>query len=67
MRLTKGADWLEETVEETWVYHAFPNEHWHRIRTNSPLERIMREIGGEPASSEPSPTAKRPSTRPWPG
>ncbi len=44
MRLTKGADWLEETVEETWVYHAFPNEHWRRIRTNNPLERIMREI-----------------------
>ncbi len=44
MRLTKGADWLEETVEETWVYYAFPNEHWRRIRTNSPLERIMREI-----------------------
>ncbi len=44
MRLTKVADWLEETVEEIWVYHAFPNEHWRRIRTNNPLERIMREI-----------------------
>ncbi len=44
MRLTRGADWLEETVEETWVYHAFPNEHWRRIRTDNPLERIMREI-----------------------
>ncbi len=44
MRLTKVADWLEETVEETLVYHAFPSEHWRRIRTNNPLERIMREI-----------------------
>ncbi len=44
MRLTKVTDWLEETVEETWVYYAFPNEHWHRIRTDNPLERIMREI-----------------------
>jgi transposase-like protein len=23
---------------------SFPNEHWTRIRTNNPLERIMREI-----------------------
>ncbi len=44
MRLPKVADWLEETVEETWVYHTFPHEHWRRIRTDNPLERIMREI-----------------------
>jgi putative transposase len=25
-------------------YYAFPSEHWRRIRTNNPLERIMREI-----------------------
>ena len=23
---------------------AFPREHWMRIRTNNPLERMMREI-----------------------
>ncbi len=44
MRLSKVAQWLEETVDETLVYYAFPNEHWRRIRTNNPLERIMREI-----------------------
>jgi hypothetical protein len=26
------------------AYLAFPSEHWRRIRTNNPLERIMREI-----------------------
>jgi len=25
-------------------YMRFPMEHWRRIRTNNPLERIMREI-----------------------
>jgi putative transposase len=25
-------------------YYAFPEEHWRRIRTNNPLERILREI-----------------------
>ena len=29
---------------ETLAYYAFPEEHWRRIRTNNPLERIMREI-----------------------
>ena len=31
-------------VSETLAYYAFPEEHWRRIRTNNPLERIMREI-----------------------
>ena len=26
------------------TYYAFPDIHWHKIRTNNPLERIMREI-----------------------
>jgi putative transposase len=30
--------------EETFAYYAFPEEHWRRIRTNNPLERILREI-----------------------
>ena|ERR1700730_2655370 len=25
-------------------YYAFPEQHWRRIRTNNPLERILREI-----------------------
>jgi hypothetical protein len=31
-------------VDETLTYYAFPEEHWRRIRTNNPLERILREI-----------------------
>ena len=44
MKLGKVATWVEETVDETFSYYAFPDEHWRRIRTNNPLERIMREI-----------------------
>lgn len=44
MKLGSVADWVAETVEETLAYYSFPNEHWRRIRTNNPLERIMREI-----------------------
>ena len=35
---------MEAAVEETLSYYAFPEEHWRRIRTNNPLERILREI-----------------------
>jgi putative transposase len=38
------AELVEVAVEETLSYYAFPEEHWRRIRTNNPLERILREI-----------------------
>ena len=44
MKLAKAAKIVEEGVSETLSYMAFPREHWTRIRTNNPLERIMREI-----------------------
>jgi len=44
MRLGKVADWAEETAQETLAYYKYPDRHWQRIRTNNPLERIMREI-----------------------
>ena len=44
MKLAKAARIVEEGVGETLSYMAFPREHWTRLRTNNPLERIMREI-----------------------
>lgn len=44
MRLGKAAELVEHAVDETLAYYAFPEEHWRRIRTNNPLERLMREI-----------------------
>ncbi len=44
MRLSKAAAVLREGIHETLRYLAFPREHWRRIRTNNPLERINREI-----------------------
>jgi putative transposase len=44
MKLAKAAKIVEEGVAETLSYMRFPREHWTRIRTNNPLERIMREI-----------------------
>jgi putative transposase len=44
MKLYKASECLFNGIEETLVYMSFPLEHWQRIRTNNPLERIMREI-----------------------
>ena len=45
--MNTAADLVERTVQETLTtltYYAFPDIHWQKIRTNNPLERIMREI-----------------------
>jgi putative transposase len=44
MKLKKAAELVETGIEETLSYMHFPREHWIRIRTNNPLERIMKEI-----------------------
>jgi transposase-like protein len=44
MKLGKAANLLSEGIQETLSYYDFPEEHHRRIRTNNPLERIMREI-----------------------
>ena len=43
-RLSKAADKVRDSIEETLTFMDFPEEHWMRIRTNNTLERINREI-----------------------
>jgi len=44
MRLPKAAELVERCIDETLTYYQYPQQHWVRIRTNIPLERIMQEI-----------------------
>ena len=44
MKLAGAADIVTKGVEETLQYFQFPSEHWRSLRTNNPLERVMREI-----------------------
>ena len=44
MKLAKAAGIVSEGCEETLRYMSFPREHWRSIRTNNPMERIIREI-----------------------
>ena len=51
-KMSKAADLVEQSVHETLTYYAFPDIHWQKIRTDNPLERIMRERSvAEPAWS----------------
>ena len=43
-KLTRAAELVEESIDETLTFYAFPDGHWRKIRTNNPLERIMKEI-----------------------
>ena len=44
MRLKEAAQRIQDGIADTLTYYSFPASHWRRIRTNNPLERIMREI-----------------------
>ena len=44
MKLPAAAELVREGIGETLTYYAFPDKHHRQIRTNNPLERIMREI-----------------------
>jgi transposase-like protein len=44
LKLHKAAEKVREGSGETLAYYHFPREHWRQIRTNNPLERVMREI-----------------------
>ena len=44
LKLRKAAALVRETFNQTLTYYAFPSTHWRQIRTNNPLERIIREV-----------------------
>ena len=44
LKLRKAAELVETHIDETLSYYSFPDTHWLKIRTNNPLERIMKEI-----------------------
>ena len=41
---SKAAELVKSHIEETFSFYAFPDQHWIKLKTNNPLERIMREI-----------------------
>jgi len=44
MKLKRAAELLKESIHETLSFYDFPEEHWRKIRTNNPMERILKEV-----------------------
>lgn len=44
MKLQKAASIVRQGAGETFSYYAFPREHWRSLRTNNPMERIIKEV-----------------------
>ena len=44
MKLNEAAKIVEEGINETLTYTKYPRTHWRNLRTNNPIERLMREI-----------------------
>jgi len=44
VKLSRAAELVEQKATETLTYFSCPSTHWRQIRTNNPLERIIREI-----------------------
>jgi transposase-like protein len=43
MKLGAAAKLVGEKIDETLTYYAFPSQHWLKIRTNNPMERLLKE------------------------
>lgn len=44
MRLKEAAKIVKEGACETLTYYHFPSEHWIKLRTNNPMERVLKEV-----------------------
>jgi putative transposase len=43
-RFPKLAELMDEAEEDVLAYAAFPGEHWQKIWSNNPLERLNKEV-----------------------
>ncbi len=41
----KVCELLEQAEEDLTAFYAFPREHWTKLRSTNPLERVNKEIG----------------------
>jgi transposase-like protein len=43
MKLKAAAELVEHSIHETLTYYAYPPQHWLKIKTNNPMERLLKE------------------------
>ena len=43
MKLNKAAKLVEQAIDETLSFYAYPPQHWIKLKTNNPMERLLKE------------------------
>lgn len=43
MKLKTAADWVADHIDETLTDYSYPSEHWIKLKTNNPMERLLKE------------------------
>jgi transposase-like protein len=43
MKLSAAAKLVGESIHETLTYYNYPSEHWLKLKTNNPMERLLKE------------------------
>jgi putative transposase len=58
LKLAESAKLLAMGIEDGLSYYCFPQEHWSRLRTSNPVNRLTRQLharaGGGLASVDPN-------------
>jgi putative transposase len=58
-RFPKLSELMEEAEEDVLSYAAFPQEHWQKIWSNNPLERLNKEVKRRTEVVGSSPTRRQ--------
>ncbi len=43
MKLKAAAELVATSIDETLTFYAYPPQHWLKLKTNNPMERLLRE------------------------
>ena len=43
MKLGTSAKLVEVGIDDTLTYYAYPPQHWIKLKTNNPMERLLKE------------------------
>ena len=44
MKLRIATALVESGVNETFTFYGYPLQHWLKIKTNNPMERLLKEV-----------------------
>jgi transposase-like protein len=43
MKLRTAAELVENSIHETLTFFSYPPQHWIKLKTNNPMERLLKE------------------------